>query len=355
MVDRGFDPEGLVVAELNLRRMHLDGAARKLTEMQLLDSLRNLTGVESAALSYVTPISGSTWQFDAQAQTASGPKPIHIFYNAVTPGFLPTYRTRVLAGRGFSPADVAGASAVAIVNATLAHAAFGSTDVIGRRISLRDPQPRTVEIVGIVEDARYRGLRQVSPPTLYSPIMQNDTAPVSISLTIRTRGAAMSVLRDLATTLTRDYPAVSYRVTTMQQQIADSIARDRAFALICAVFALVALVLGAIGVYGVMSYFVALRRGEIAIRLALGASPAVVRRLIYRQGALTCAAGLGAGLLVTVWTGTSAKALLYGISPGDIRAYAAATAVILAVAVAATAVPAIRASRVQSMEALRGE
>jgi predicted permease len=352
-VDRGFDADGLVVAELNLRRAHLDGAARKLTYIQLLDNMRVLPGVESAALSYVTPISGMTWQFDAQVETASGPKPIHVFYNAVTPGFLATYRTRILSGRGFSAADVAGANNVALVNATLARAAFGTTDVIGRRMSLRDPQPRTVEIVGIVQDAKYRGLRQAVPPTLYAPIAQNDTAPVFTSLTVRARGPAMSALREVGTTLTRDYPAVSYRVTTMRQQIQDSIARDRAFALLCLVFALLALVLGGIGVYGVVSYFVVLRRGEIAVRLALGATPPVVRHLIYRQSAFTCAAGLSIGLLVTAWTGAFAKALLYGIVPGDLRAYGAATAIILTVAAVATAVPAIRASTMQSIEALR--
>jgi len=303
----------------------------------------------------VTPISGRTWQFDAQAETTSGARPVHIFYNAVTPEFFTTYRTRVLAGRGFASTDVAGAGDVAIVNAALAHAAFGTADVIGRRIGLRDPQPRTVEIVGIVEDASYRGLRHVSPPTLYAPMAQNDTAPVSVSVTLRTRDPATSLLRELATTLTREYPAVSYRVTTMQQQISDSIARDRAFALICAVFALLALVLAAIGVYGVVSYVVALRRGEIAIRLALGASPAAVRRLIYSQSARTVAAGVGGGLFVTAWTGTFARALLYGIAPGDFRAYGASAAIILAVAVAATTVPAMRASRMRSMEALRGE
>lgn len=354
-VDRGFDADGLVVAHLDLHRTHLNGAARKLTDMQVLESVQALPDVESAALSYVTPISGMTWQFDAQAHTFSGPKPIHIFYNAVTPGFLATYRTRILAGRGFSAADVTGANGVALVNATLALAAFGTTEVIGRRMSLRDPQPRTVEIVGIVQDAKYRGLRQVVPPTLYAPIPQNDAAPVSISLTVRARGPAMSILRDVGTTLTRDYPAVNYRVTTMQQQIADSVARDRAFALLCVVFAVLAVVLAGIGVYGVLSYFVTLRRGEIGIRMALGATPADVRRLIYQQSALTCGTGFGIGLLVAAWAGAYAKGLLYGIGPGDLRAFVAATAIIVAVALAATSVPAVRASTMESMEALRAE
>lgn len=98
-----------------------------------------------------------------------------------------------------------------------------------------------------------------------------------------------------------------------------------------------------------------LRRGEIAIRLALGASPAVVRRLIYRQSAVTCTAGLSIGLLVSAWTGAFAKALLYCVVPGDLRVYGAATAIMVAVAVVATALPAVRASTMQSMEALRGE
>jgi ABC-type antimicrobial peptide transport system permease subunit len=155
--------------------------------------------------------------------------------------------------------------------------------------------------------------------------------------------------------LARDYPLMSFQLTTFRAQVSDSVARDRAFALLCGIFASLALVLAAIGIYGVLSYFVAQRQAEIGIRLALGATPLAVRRLIYRQSLSTCAIGLVAGSLLAFWGGSYAKVLLYGVTHGDGRVYITAAALMATVALLATSIPALRAARTDPMQALRGD
>ena len=354
-VDTGFQSDRVLLADIDLRRAHVAKSGRKQLYMGILERVKRLPLVESASISNVTPISGSTWQFNAKAETDAGPKDIHIYYYTVSPDFFETFGTAILAGRAFSAMDNASGAQVALVNATLARAAFGTTDVIGRRMSMLDPEPRTVEIIGIVQDAKYRSLRQPIPPTLYALMSQYSTPPAAVSIALRSRGSTAAIVRDVSTILTQEYPDVSFRLASFRAQISDSIARDRAFAFLCGLFAALALSLAAIGIYGVLSYFIARRQAEIGIRIALGATPAAVRRMVYRQSFLTCAAGLCAGSLLAFWGGRYTKALLYGVTPADAYVYAAAVAVIAAVAVVATGVPAFRASRTDSLRVLRCE
>ncbi len=354
-VNTGFESDRVLLTDIDLRRADLPKSMRRQLYMDLLERVKRLPLVESASVSYVTPISGTTWQHEAKAETASGPKPVHIYFNAVSSDYFKTFGTAILAGRGLSVLDNTNSVPVALVNTALAHAAFGTTDVIGRRFSMVDPEPRTVKIVGIVQDAKYRSLRQPVPPTLYAAMPQYSAPPASVSIALRSRGSAAAIVRDVSTILTKEYPAVSFRLASFSAQISDSIARDRAFAELCGLFAALALALAAIGIYGVLSYFIAQRQAEIGIRMALGATPAAVRRLIYRQSFLTCTAGLSVGSLLAFWGGRYTKALLYGVTPGDAHVYGEAAAVIAAVAVLATVIPAFRASRTDSMHLLRSE
>lgn len=353
--DRGFQSDRVLLTDIDLRRARVAKTARSAFYANLLARMQALPMVESASLCYVTPISGSTWQFDVKAETPSGPKPVHIHYNGVTTDFFKTFGTGILAGRGFSILDNRSSVPVALVNQTLARAAFGTTDVIGRRISMRDPDPITVEIVGIVQDAKYRSLRRPVPPTLYAAMPQLAEPPGSLSIALRSRSSAAAIGREVGTVLTREYPALSFQITSFDAQIGDSVSRDRAFAVLCGLFGVLALVLAAIGIYGVLSYFIGERQTEIGIRMALGATPAGVRRLVYRQSFLTCAAGLTAGTLLAFWGARYTKALLYGVAPDDAFVYGAAAAAIAVIAVFATAIPALRASRIDSIRALRCE
>jgi putative ABC transport system permease protein len=311
----------------------------------------------------VTPISGSTWQHDVLVERPDGWQTMHTHYNAVTPGFFSTFGTHVLAGRTFSDRDSAGSSFVAVVNQAFAHAAFGNANPIGRRVSDRhrtlsgtqDPDPRTVEIVGIVEDAKYRSLREAIPPTLYTPFAQDPEAPRFASVALRTHVPANRMIHDLSLVLSKEYPDLSFQVTTLRSQVDSSITRERVFALIFALFGGLALCLAATGIYGVLSYFVEQRRPELSIRMALGATPADVRTLVYVQSLSAFAAGTATGCLFALWGAKFTRTVLYGVTPAQPQVYLAAIAIVALIATIATLFPAIRASRAQGIDSLRCE
>ncbi len=354
-VKLGFNHGNVVLAAIDLRRARLPEEARPMFYRLLLDRMQALPFVDSASMCYVTPISGSTWQWDVRAETAEGWKPVHVHYNAVTPDFFRTFGTRLLAGRTFREADSGAASIAAVVNARLARAAFGNTHAIGRRISVPGPDPRVAEIVGIVEDAKYRDLREAAPPTMYTPFAQNLKHPGSAAIVLRSRGGADAAVQPMIQLLSREYPDLSFRVTTFSAQIVDSVARERAFALIFMVLSGLALCLAAVGIYGTLTYFVEQRRAEFGIRIALGATPAAIRGLVYRQSVPALATGCAAGCLIALWGARFTRAMLFGVTPAQPEAYVAVVGIVGAIAVAATLVPAARGAREECVRLLRSE
>jgi len=354
-VRMGFNRDKVVLAAIDLRRARLPEEARPMFYRQLLDRMQALPFVDSAGMCYVTPISGNTWQLDVRVETNEGWKPVHIHYNAVTPDFFRTFGTRLLAGRAFREGDSTGAPFVTVVNASFARAAFGGTDVIGRRVSMVDLDSRVAEIVGIVEDAKYRTLRAPPPPTMYTPFAQNLKQPGSAAIALHSRGDASSAVRPVIGMLSHDYPNLSFRVTTFSAQVADSVARERAFALIFMVLGGLALCLAAVGIYGVLAYFVEQRRAEFGVRIALGATPANIRRLVYRQSLSALATGCAAGCLLALWGARFTRAMLFGITPAQPEAYVAVIGILAAIAMVATVVPAARGAREDCVRLLRSE
>uniref|UniRef100_Q028U2 Permease n=1 Tax=Solibacter usitatus (strain Ellin6076) TaxID=234267 RepID=Q028U2_SOLUE len=362
-VQTGFDPKNVVLANLDLRRTRIPQTARASFYTQLLNRVASLPLVDSASLCYVTPISGSTWQHDVLVESPDGRQAIHTHYNAVTPAFFSTFGTRVLAGRAFSDRDSSGGSPVAVVNQSFARAAFGNASPIGRRVSDRRrtlggtqaSDAHTVEIVGIVEDAKYRSLRAAVPPTLYVPFVQDPESPRFAGVALRTHAPANRMIHDLSLVLSQEYPDLSFQVTTLRAQVDSSVTRERVFALIFALFGGLALCLAATGIFGVLSYFVEQRRPELSIRMALGATPANIRTLVYRQSLAALAAGAAAGCLFTLWAAKFTRAILYGVTPAQPEVYVAAIAIVALIAAIATLFPAIRASRAQALDSLRCE
>jgi putative ABC transport system permease protein len=354
-VEMGFNRDHVVLAAVDLRRTRLPEEARPMFYTQLLSRMQTLPFADSASLCYVTPISGRTWQWDVRAETAEGWKAVHIHYNAVTPDFFRTFGTRLLAGRTFRQEDSRYTPFVAIVNARFAQAAFGSTDVLGRRISMLDPDPRVAEIVGVVEDARYRSLRAAPPPTMYTPFAQNLKHPAYASIALHTRGGAGAAVQPLVGLLSREYPDLSFRVTTFSVQIVDSVARTRAFAMIFVMLGSLALCLAAVGIYGVLAYFVEQRRAEFGIRAAMGATPANIRALVYRQSLTALVTGCAAGCLLALWGAKFTRTMLFGITPAQPEAYVVVVGTLVLIAILATAVPAARAAREECSRLLRSE
>ena len=354
-VSTGFRRDGVLIADVDLRRMQVPEKARSSFYAHLLERMKQLPQAESVSLCFLTPISGRTWQIDVHGETTDGWKPMHTYYNAVSSDFFATLGTRVLGGRSFSDRDVQGAPLVAAVNTTFARTVFGNSGAIGRRVKLGDPKTRTVEIVGIVEDAKYKALDREDPPTLYIPLAQSPGQPGSLSVAVRFGGPLARIFHDANTVLSKEYPDLSFRLTTLREQIDDSVVHERTFALVCGLFGSLALCLAAVGIFGVLSYFVEQRRSEFSIRMTLGATAVDIRRLIYGQSLSTFAAGGALGCLVAVWSAKFVSSMLYGVTAAQPGVYAVAIGIVAAVALIATVVPALRASRRQDLRILQSE
>jgi putative ABC transport system permease protein len=264
-------------------------------------------------------------------------------------------RIPVVRGRSFDERDDADSPMVAVINETLARKAFAGEDPVGKRLTVWRDEKFPREIVGVVGEAKPEGLDSDPMFQIYVPERQ-DAAWGGLSLVVRTQGdpaALTQAVRGEVRALDPAQPV--YDVKTMAQVLSDSTAYRRVTMFLMAGFAAVALLLAAVGIYGVVSYAVAQRTREIGIRVALGAQRKDVLRLVLRQGGALVAAGVAAGVVAALAATRALSSLLYGVSATDASVFALVPALLVAVALAACLVPARRATKVDPMVALRYE
>ncbi len=276
--------------------------------------------------------------------------------NAVGDSFFPTLDIPIIAGRGFAAQDTATSAKVAVINQGLARKAFPNENPIGKRFSTHDDAgDGWIQIVGICKDTRYNNLRDDPPPQFFLPYAQQPDAG-GMTYAVRTHmqpASLVPVLRQVVQSVDRDLPMIDIR--TQQEQIDASMQMERIFASLTAGFGILALALACVGIYGIMAYSVANRRNEIGIRLALGAQPGQVRGMILRESSWLAVAGIVVGVGVALALTRLVKSMLYGIQPNDPATIATGVFILLAIALAASWIPARRAAGVQPMEALRHE
>ena len=369
-VDPGFDPEHLLTARIDLSAVRY----RENPEIwafyhDLLDRLAALPGVKSAAAARALPMTGrleiGDWSFVMEGRFSMPIKPEerrHADWLVVTPDYFRTMRIPVRQGRAFETRDVSGAPGAIIVNQTFADQVWPAGDAIGQRVLLGggalDSVWRTV--VGVVGDVRHRGLDAPARPEMYMPEAQwpggTGTANRSLYLAIRTSGDPALLANPLRGTLASMDPDVPLaEVQTMRDALGSWAAERRLTMLIVSLFAVLALTLGAVGIYGVMAHLVAHRTREIGIRLALGALPREILRLVGRQGAVMVVAGLALGTIGSLAATRLLAGMLYQVRPTDPVTFAATAVILALVAGAATLAPALRAIRIDPVEALRSE
>jgi putative ABC transport system permease protein len=354
--DLGFTPDGVVT-------MTVGPSGRKPTVFyhDLLERVEALPGVESAALSIATPMGASGWEGPVVVEgRPQDQQNIRGLLNVVTPGFFSTYRMRVVQGRGFTDQDVSGPP-TAVVSRALAERAWPGEDPIGRRVRYSLASKEWLEVVGVVDHVTYTTLEDAPPAMLYvelwrpaDPAATIFTAPTAIS--IRTTVGAEVVARDVRRVVqAADAAAPVFGVEAMTERAARVTARYRYSTLLMSGMAVVALLLAAMGTYGVLAYAVTSRTREIGIRMALGARPSDVMRLVLGGGLSLALAGVALGLLGAVASTRVLRALLFGVEPGDPWTFAAIALLMLAVAALASTLPAWRAMRVEPVSALRAE
>jgi putative ABC transport system permease protein len=277
--------------------------------------------------------------------------------NVLLPEWFKTMGTRILAGRDFTDRDTAGSPPVAIVNDAFVRKYFAGENPIGRRIILRTGparQPLEREIVGYVEDAVYRSLREPVPPTMYLPLPQQTDGPSSMSVSVRAAGGSPALLtKSVAAALAGVNKDLAITFRLLSEQVNSSLIQERVVAMLSGFFGGLALLLAALGLYGVTSYAVSRRRTEIGIRMALGAAPGGVVRLVLRRVALLVGVGVIVGGSVSLWAARFVATLLYGLQPRDPVTLAGAALVLSLIGAIAGWIPARRAARIDPARVLR--
>jgi len=366
-VDPGFEQRQVLVARLALPK----GRYARPEPMvrfhdELLDRLRLLPGVEAAGMISIAPMSGPLGSADVRREDRPPADPnagMAAHYRVVSPGYFATMRIPLLAGRDFEASDRVSAPAVGIVNATLARLLFPGEDPIGRTLVVDDAPagPRRVTIVGVVRDVRHEGLDVPPIPDLHLPAAQVIPDVVQWLAnnqfwSIRTAGDPAGLARAVKETVRGLDPDVSTSGLKTQKAIVDEAAGTERLSL-CLVmaFAGAALLLAAMGIYGLVAFSVSQRRREIGIRIALGARGRDVERLVAGEGVRLAGAGLLAGGIAALPLCRLLAGFLFGIAPHDPATFAAVATTLFGVALLAAWIPARSAARIPPNEALRAE
>jgi predicted permease len=358
-VDLGLKLDNIVTFSVSPELNGYTPERSKILFEQLEQALTSQPGVTGVTASMVPLLAGSNWGTDVRVQGfESGPDiNSNSRFNAVGPAYFSTLGIPVLSGREFVESDRLGGRQVVVVNEAFAEKFKLGRDAVGKLMarSGRTNGELDMEIVGLVQNAKYSEVKAVVPPLFFTPYKQDERIGY-MSFYVRTDASPEALLRTIPTvvaSLDGNLPVEEIR--TMPQQVKENVFLDRMISTLSAAFAALATILAAIGLYGVLAYTVTQRTREFGLRMALGADGANVRRLVLRQVGVMAAIGGVIGLALAIWIGRQAESQLYEVKGSDPIVFAAAFVLLGVVALAAGIIPAQRASKVNPMRALRWE
>ncbi|HEY6222507.1 MAG TPA: ABC transporter permease, partial [Gemmatimonadales bacterium] len=360
-VNAGFDPRDAATAAIQVSGPRYQDSATVLAwQGQVLDAVRAVPGVESAALASQLPLGGNIDAYGIQAEDKPLDNP-ELAPSAdayrVTSGFLRTMHIPVIDGRDFVDADNAGQGpAVAIVSRSLARSIWGAERAVGKRVHMGEATRPWYTVIGVAGDVHHRGLDVGETMQIYVPTHRWFFTDNGVDVVVRTNDDPSRLLGALRrAVLEPDRGTVVTRLATLAEVRARSMAQRTLALTLFAVFAAVAVLLAAAGLFGALAGAVAERFREIGLRSALGATPGDIVRLVLNQGIGLTAAGLGIGLVIVLASAGTLRALLFGVGTRDIVTLAGVTVVIAGAAALASLVPAWRAVRVDPIAALRAD
>jgi len=361
-VDTGLEAGNVVTARIALTREHRasDEAANKIRE-RLLQSMREIPGVTSVALAFSTPFQGglpiNAFTLENDTLPPGAPQP-GAYRVIVTPGYLQTLGLKLVEGRFYEEGDMAPGRRLFVVDQSFARKFFPKGSAIGGRFSFggRPAKPEDWPvIVGVVKDVPHNGVEEKSGNPFIYQVMQGGR-PGGLTMFLRTNRPAVDVVSALRSQIRNIDPALPlYEAGALEEAVGASFDNRRAVMLLLAAFAMLAVFLSALGIYGVLAYDVSQRTREIGVRSAIGASRGQITELVLRQGLWKGGIGVGIGLIGAALLSGSMSTLLFNVQPTDPAVYAVVSLVLIGVALLASYLPARRASRIDPLMALRDE
>ena len=354
-VDPGFTRHNILLIAADIQQTAVPVARRAAIYREIRERLQAIPGVAAAASAILTPISPQGWAQTARPQgmAAGSPQDLLVFLNRVSPGYFKTLRTPLLLGRDFNERDDLHSPKVMLINEATARQFFGAADPLGKTIALDNNDIH--QIIGVVKDTRYNQINEQPRRIAYVACGQDAEPGPSMRFAVRSDvavGTLIPAVRSAISGVNRD---ISLEISDFEAQVSESLLQPRIVALLSSVFGTLALLLAMVGLYGITAYAVARRRAEIGVRIALGARPGSVIRLMLRDLALPLAVGISMGLGVSLAAGRLVTSLLYGIRPNDPAHLAVAAPILASAAALAAYLPARRAARLDPMIALREE
>lgn len=354
--DLGFETRSALLASVDLGLQGYNPAQRRAFNQQIEERLAALPGVQSVSATSFVPVSsgGMRGSVSIEGYQAQPGEDTELNMNTIALNYFQTMGIPRLQGRDFNEQDTESSARVAIINDAMAQRYWPDQNPIAKHISLNGPKGPFTEIVGVVKTGKYRTVGEAALPYIYLPLAQNP-AP-RLTLILRTAGdpaELTAALRAEIQGLDRNLPV--FDIKTMTEHISEALSQERLIATLLGIFGLLALLLSAVGIYGLMSYSVTQRRREIGVRMALGARSQDILKLVVGKGLMLTSIGIATGLAAAIALTRVAGGLLFGISATDPMTFAVVSMILAGVALGACFVPARRATKVDPMVALRYE
>jgi predicted permease len=363
-IDLGFQPEHVLTLQLRPPEASYEKPESVVAFYRaLLDRVRGLPGVREAGLVRSLPLAASIgdWGLDVEGYVESPGHNAKGDWQVISDGAFEALGEKLLRGRALARTDTAESLPVAVVNETFVRIYWPADEPVGRRIRMGSPRNPWMTVVGVVKDERHNGVTAVIKEKFFVPYAQfpkarGGDAARGMTLVVRTAGEPMTLVNPIRAEVRRLDPRLPVANARPMTEVVDaSLATPRLTGSLLSIFAGLALFLAAIGVAGVLAYLVSRRRREIGIRMALGASRANVLGLVVRRGVAYAGVGIAAGVLAALFLTRLMEGLLFGVAPRDPATFVAVTLLLLAIAVVASLIPALRAARVDPLEALRSD
>ena len=354
-VDPGFETDGVLVMTFNLGREGYTPERGQLFYQQVAERAATLPGVQGAAVAQNPPLAGGFLRsIFPEGQDMTNQERILVQVNSISPGYFAAIGTPLLRGRDFTTSDTTGASSVVVINEVMAERFWPGQEAIGKRFKFFNA-PDFTTVIGVARNATYNGVGEDPIPFIYQPLRQNYTP--AATLHVRAAGNAAGLATHVRRMVQEVDPTLSvFNIRTLEEQVSQSLQPMRFNVIMLTTFGGLALLLASIGLYGVANYSVTQRTREIGVRMALGAQPSSVMKLVLGHGVLLVAIGLGVGLVLAFFaTSFVPPALLLNVQPRDPTTFAITSTLLGAVAMLASYIPARRATRIDPLAALRTE